>query len=41
VAGKYPFITWGAVDIKNKRMDIELGPTKIFFDSTFKIKNFY
>ncbi len=39
VAGKYPFITWGAVDIKNKRMDIELGPTKFFFDSTFKIKN--
>ena len=39
VAGKYPFVTWGSIDLKNETMEIELGPTAGFFKSIFKIQN--
>jgi hypothetical protein len=39
VAGRYPFVTWGSFDLNNDTLDIELGPTAKFFESTFKMKH--
>jgi hypothetical protein len=39
VAGKFPFASWGSIDRKNCTLDIEIGPTAAFLQSTLCLQN--